>query len=197
MGMYQKGSWNYVPWCQWGIGEMEDEDGHLLLAGQKVEIRWILQTDVFKDDDGDTEHFTGLAYDRAGNFYGVLRRNGRPHSLDSTVEKLHGKAALSWFARHFSWDAAFSRELCKAIDSPQFEFMSLVPQRVPPKRKRKARKAAQAFHEQLHMATAMVECVRKLEDAPTLENLAEACRSVSALHQAIHAPENFKLAANS
>lgn len=62
---------------------------------------------------------------------------------------------------------------------------------MPEKANRRRRKQADAFHEQLMMATALVEVVRKLEDAPTVENLTEACRFASALHE-IHRPENFK-----
>ena len=44
--------------------------------------------------------------------------------------------------------------------------------------------------------TALAERIRKLDAAPNIENLGDARRSVSQLHQAIHAPENFKLAAS-
>ena len=54
-----------------------------------------------------------------------------------------------------------------------------------------------AFTVQLELATALVEVVGKFNEAPSVETLAESRRAVSALHQAIHAPENFKLAANS
>ena len=121
---------------------------------------------------------------------------GRSIELKVAIEKLTGKRALLWFAKHFSHCEKFTRELCRAIDNPAFEFMDIVPTRAVPKRSRKAAKKAEVFHEQLHLSTALVECVRKLDADPTLENLAEACRSVSAVHAAIHAPENFKLAAN-
>ena len=174
-----------------------DDDGNLRVKGQRIPIQWILRTENYKQEGGDELHFTGLAYDRGGAFYGVTSVGEGSQHYSAKIEKLTGKQALTWFARHFSYSAAFTRELCRAIDNPEFEFRDIVPTRALPKRSRKARKKAEAFHEQLHLATALVECVRKLDADPTIKNLADACRSASAVHQAIHAPENFKLAANS
>ena len=184
----------------YGIQEMIDSDGNLRVRGKVVKVRWINQWAAFTDIENnrnDEMYFVGLAYDPRGTFYGVsgLCVDSDVHRV--AVEKLTGKRALLWFAQRFSHDKKFTRELCRAIDNPAFEFMDIVPTSALPKRTRKAAKVAEVFHEQLHLATALVECVRKLEDAPTLENLADACRSVSSLHAAIHAPENFKLAAHS
>lgn len=189
--------WNEpAPWLEYSTGELLDADGDLRLPGQKIEIRWVFQTEQFAEDTGDFVHFRGLAYDRGGTFYAIKRLDRGRDDVTSKVERLTGKQALSWFVKNASWDAPFQRELCRAIDNPEFEFMALMPTRELAKRTRKARKRAEVFHEQLHLATALVECVRKLDAQPTLENLAEACRSASAVHTAIHAPENFKLAAN-
>lgn len=124
-------AWNENhPWLQWQCAST-DEDGDLRLPGRKIEIRWVFQADGFKEDDGDTVFFRGLAYDREGCFYAISERCvdaplNRPTKL---IRKLTGKAALAWFAKTASWDADFSRELCRAIDNPQFEFMPLVPAR--------------------------------------------------------------------
>jgi hypothetical protein len=181
------------PWLGYR-NTVTDDDGDLRLRGQKIEIRWVWQMESYQVPEDSGLYFFGLAYDRAGNFYGVSEVSDGPRG--SMVKKLTGKSALVWFAEHASWDEAFTRELMRVINNPAFEFMPLVPTRELPKRKRKARKQAEAFHKQLHMATALVECVKKLEAEPSLENLSEACRSASQLHTAIHAPENFKLASN-
>ncbi|HEV7405176.1 MAG TPA: hypothetical protein VGO11_19690 [Chthoniobacteraceae bacterium] len=166
----------------------------LLLRGRKIEIRWVFQMENFKNEGDDEQYFRGLAYDRLGRFYAVVEEDlcTHPKRRICGVKKLNGKQALTWFARNACWDAAFTREMCRAIDNPGFEFVSLVPGRRA--KGRKATKKAEAFHEQLHLATALVECVRKLDADPTLANLGEACRSASKVHQALHEPANFKRA---
>jgi hypothetical protein len=74
--------------------------------------------------------------------------------------------------------------------------MDLVPMGAKPRRKRKSKIEPGHFHEQLLMATALVECVRSLDAEPLPENLAKVCRASSELHQSIHQPENFKAVAN-
>lgn len=66
----------------------------------------------------------------------------------------------------------------------------------PRRRKAKAGTATPgSFAVQLEMATALVECARKLDADPSIENLVATCRAASKAHQSIHAPGNFKLAA--
>ena len=180
-----------------GLSELIDSGGNLRLRGKVVKVRWVNQWYSFKNEGGDETYFVGLAYDARGTFYGITGVAMDSDIRRVAIEKLTGKRALAWFASRFSHCEKFTRELCRAIENPAFEFMDIVPTRTAPKRTKKAGKAAAVFHEQLHLATALVECVRKLDAQPSLENLGDACRSVSQLHLAIHAPENFKLAAHS
>ena len=132
--------------------------------------------------------------------------NGEYYALTVTkagdkrvLKVLHGKEAMLWLTENCIFSGHMRQMFRDAIENPEFKFMPLIPAVEKPKRKRsKARAAAQdAIAVQLEMATGIVEVIGTLWHKPSLETLAEACRRISALHQAIHAPENFKLAANS
>lgn len=118
-------AWNATPYVRHHVGDLTDDAGNLRLHGQKVEVRWVYQRDNFVAQNDDV-HFSGLAYDREGTFYGITGREGGGGNVGSKVEILRGKDALTWFAKHAVWDKAFARELCRAIDQPAFKLRPLV-----------------------------------------------------------------------
>ena len=143
-----------------------------------------------------------LHYDDGGRFYATeqIRDEGKVTAKTTAIIQ-PGRAMQLLFTRLLS-DDVFRRSACAHLESPQFGFIDEIGTGAAPhggkdKVRKKKRKPAEAFHQQLLLATALVECVRKLDADPNIENLADACRSASAVHQAIHAPENFKLAAHS
>lgn len=122
----------------------------------------------------------------------------REHSSQTAVMKVGGKGALAIIAEESIEDDHLATEMLRAIDSAHFAFMSEVKSvAVAKPRTRAQRKAARVFAVQLDLAWDALVSVRDLEADPSLETLSKSCRAVSALHQGIHAPENFKLAANS
>ena len=146
-----------------------------------------------------------LVADEAGNYYAIEYLAGKDRTMKDwrngnraqIVKALTGREALHWIVRAFvdETDDHIYEELHRAIRQPEFEFMPLVATGKRKTRPRRGHEPAPGPYEvQLEMATALVECVRKLNDAPSIENLANACRDASAVHQAIHAPENFKKA---
>jgi hypothetical protein len=181
-------------------GVTVDEDKTLLIfERQEIPVEWLFMDCQFREASGDTAFTCGLALGPDGTFYGVeIHGNGFGREEHQTLQRviaLNGKDAMKWLVFHASRDARFTREFCRAIDNPEFEFMSLVPVTSKARRKGAKKSLAGQFHEQLHMATALVETVRKLDADPSLENLADACRAVSAVHQELHKPDNFKAAA--
>ena len=173
--------------------------GTINLGGECIAVRLVEQLPcrAVEGLEGAEDHLS-LYADRAGNYYSVqwLIPAMTADPKGCVVKRHDGKGAMLCYLLSELTDPHFYGEFERAIESPSFAFMPLVAVNAKRPRKRAAKKPAPVFAVQLEMATALVECVRKLGADPTLEHLSEACRSASQLHQAIHAPENFKLAAS-
>lgn len=155
--------------------------------------------------DGDTQ-LAMLTADEDGNYYSVeWLRDERDRGIKPFHESAHRacvivqltpRQATQWVIGEFvtHTDKHILAELRRAIESPEFEFMPLVTCGQRRTRARRPTPTPGPFAVQLEMATAFVECVRKLDADPSIAKLSQACRAASALHQAIHAPENFKTA---
>jgi hypothetical protein len=145
-------------------------------------------------------HTQTLCADEDGVYYSVEWRSAEDAGGSaplSIVRRLTPREAMQWVIGQYvtNADAHMLKELRRAVENPEFDFMPLVAR--GKRRTRGRRRQAPAsgpFAVQLEMATAFVECVRKLDADPSIVHLADACRAASALHQAIHAPENFKTA---
>ena len=163
--------------------------------GKTVAVRWTAHH--WHDRDGRA-NTVALGYDASGRFYAITQTGKCGSPIDArAVQLLTGKDAFLWFVHRFALDKPFAEALCRAISAPEFEFMPSVATAAKRPRKRAAKKPAPVFAVQLELATALVSVVEKLNAAPSLETVSEACRVVSKLHQSLHAEATFKLAANS
>jgi hypothetical protein len=175
-------------------GLYKDGDPERLIVtegGKAVEVRWAFQQVLLMENGGDCQFLTGLAYDRSGNFYGVIAST----ETEPQVEKLTVPQALNFFAENASWDEAFTTTLIEAIEQSEFAFMGktyAVKKTAKGKRTKSRRHDVRAV--QLEMATTLVAAVSKLNASPNEKTLAEARRSATRLHQSLHAPEMVKKA---
>ena len=174
--------------------------GTINLGGESIAVRLVeqLPCKAVEGIEGAEDHLS-LYADRAENYYSVqwLIPPMTDDPKGCVVKRHDGKQAMLFYLLSELSDPHFYGEFKRAIENPSFAFMPLVAANAKQPRKRAAKKTVPVFAVQLELATALVEVVGKFSAAPTTENLCEAYRSVSALHQAIHAPENFKLTANS
>ena len=157
-----------------------------------------------------TDHGTQIAMlvaDEDGTYYSVeWLRDERDRGIKPFHESAHRacvvvqlspREAMQWLIGEFvtDTDRHMLAELRRALETPEFEFMPLVARGHRKTRSRpRPAPAPGPFAVQLEMATAFVECVRRLDTDPSIVHLSQACRAASALHQSIHAPENFKTA---
>ena len=89
----QPRAWNdNHPWLHYGCTAIDDDE-RLLLRGEKIEIRWVFQMENFKAAMDNEIFSRGLAYDRAGNFYGIIEHNpGRNPRAEHPVRLLLQRA---------------------------------------------------------------------------------------------------------
>lgn len=107
------------------------------LRGEKIRVRWVTDYERGTVENADLSAY-GFAYDLSGNFYAMEVAGGDCDLTPSSIQILQGKRALHWLVTRLTDDAPIVRELRRAIDNPQFEFMPLVATREVPKRMRKS-----------------------------------------------------------